>query len=70
MYAQLFYKSEEGNIYPQTERLLIDDSLEGLLSIPAEHDGNDAFWQYFEQSQRQADLAERGWHPVDNNSRV
>lgn len=66
MYAQLFYRSEEGNIYPQTDRVFIDDTLEGLLSIPSEHEGNDAFWQYFNQSQRQADLS-GGWHPIDNN---
>jgi hypothetical protein len=66
MYAQLFYKSEEGNFYPQTERVFIDDSLEGLLSIPPKHDGNNAFWEYYEQSQRQADLS-GGWHLVDNN---
>jgi len=66
MYAQLFYKSEEGNIYPQTERLFIDDSLEDLLSISDEHDGNDAFWMYFNESQRQSDLT-GSWHPIDNN---
>ena len=67
MYAQLFYKSEEDNIYPVTDRVFIDDSLEGLLSVPQEHEGNDAFWDYFEQSQRQSDLS-GGWHPVDNNN--
>jgi len=67
MYAQLFYKSEEGNVYPQTGRLFIDDSLEGLLSIPDEHEGNNAYWEYFNQSQLQSDLS-GGWHPVDNNT--
>lgn len=66
MYAQLFYISWEGNHYPQTDRVLIDDSLEGLLSIPKEHEGNEAYWRYTEQSQRQADLSS-SWHPVDNN---
>lgn len=66
MYAQLFYRSEEGNIYPKSDRLYIDDSLEGLLSIPAEHEGNDAFWMYFQQSERQAAMIGT-WHPIDNN---
>lgn len=66
MYAQLYYRSEEGNCYPQTDRLFIDDSLKGLLTIPAEHEGNDAFWQYYEQSQIQADIT-GGWHITDNN---
>ena len=66
MYAQLFYISEEGNHYPQTERVFIDDILEGLLAIPDEHEGNNAYWYYFEQSEKQADLS-GGWNPVDNN---
>jgi len=66
MYAQLYYRSEEGNIYPKTDRLHIDDSLEGLLSIPTEHEGNDAFWIYFEQSERQAAIT-GAWNPIDNN---
>lgn len=66
MFAQLFYESEEGNVYPITERVRIDNSLVGLLSIPEEHKENNAFWMYFEQSQMQADLA-GSWHPVDNN---
>lgn len=66
MYAQLFYKSEEGNYYPRTDRVFIDDSLEGLLSIPEEHEGNNAFWEYYQQSQRQADMS-GGWHLTDNN---
>ena len=66
MYAQLYYRSEEGNIYPQTDRVYIDDSLEGLLAIPAQHDGNDAFWMYFDQSERQAAMSSN-WHPIDNN---
>lgn len=66
MYAQLYYKSEEGNIYPKTQRLFINDSLEGLLTIPEEHEGNDAFWMYFDESERQAAVS-GGWHPIDNN---
>ena len=66
MYAQLFYCSEEGNYYPQTDRVYIDDSLVGLLTVPEEHKGNDAFWQYYEQSERQAAMS-GGWHITDNN---
>jgi len=66
MYAQLYYRSEEGNIYPKTNRLYIDDSLEGLLAVPVEHEGNDAFWMYFKQSDMQASMSDN-WHPIDNN---
>lgn len=66
MYAQLYYRSEEGNIYPKTNRLFIADELEGLLTIPSEHTGNDAFWMYFNESERQSALS-GGWHPIDNN---
>lgn len=66
MWAQLYYKSEEGNNIPVTERIHISDSLEGLLMIPEEHEGNNAFWEYYNQSQRQADLS-GGYHLTDNN---
>ncbi len=66
MYAQLFYESEEGNFYPQTDRLHIDDSLTDLLTISEEHEGNNAFWQYYEQNEMQAAIS-GGWHITDNN---
>jgi hypothetical protein len=51
MYAQLFYISEEGVHIAQTERVFIDDSLQGLLTIPVEHEGNNAYWGYFENTE-------------------
>lgn len=66
MFAQLFTTSEEGNVYPATDRVYIDNSLEGLLSIPSDYKDSEAFWMYFDQSQLQADLA-GNWHLVDNN---
>jgi hypothetical protein len=64
MYAQLFYISEEGNHIAQTERLLIDDILKGLLTIPVEHEGNNAYWAYFDNTEngddRQFALANYG----------
>jgi hypothetical protein len=69
MYAQLFYLSEEGNSYPQTERLLIDDSLEGLLTIPLECEGNNAYWEYSHLSEREFSLF-GGNSIVDFNSNI
>ena len=69
MYAQLFYLSEEGNSYPQTERLVMDDSLEGLLIIPEEHKGNNAYWEYFHLSEREFSLY-GGNSIVDFNSNI
>jgi len=66
MYAQLFYISEEGNHYPKTDRVFISDSLVDLLTVPKEHEGNEAYWRYTNQSQKQSDLT-GGWHPTDNN---
>lgn len=66
MYAQLFYISEEGNHYPQTERLHIDDSLAGCLKVPKEHEGNEAYWKYYNQSDYEFALS-GGWHITDNN---
>jgi hypothetical protein len=69
MYAQLFYISEEGNHYPQTDRLQIDDSLENCLLIPKEHEGNNAYWEYYTLSDRENSL-QGGWHITDNNSAI
>jgi hypothetical protein len=69
MYAQLYYLSEEGNSYPKTERLLIDDSLEGLLIIPEEHQGNNAYWEYSQYSEREISLY-GGNSIVDFNSNI
>ena len=66
IYAQLFYVSEEGNHYPQTDRLAIDKSLKGLLKVPTEHDGNNAYWHYYDFSEREIAL-KGGWHITDNN---
>jgi hypothetical protein len=64
MYAQLFYISEEGNHIAQTERLLIDGSLKGLLTITEDHKGNNAYWEYFNHTEngddRQFALANYG----------
>lgn len=69
MYAQLFYLSEEGNSYPQTQKLLIDDNLYGLLIIADEHKGNDAYWEYSHLSEREYFLF-GGNSTVDFNSNI
>jgi len=69
MYAQLFYISEEGNHYPQTERLLIDDSLEGLLIITEEQEYNNAYWEYYHLSEKEAAIY-GGYSIVDFNSKI
>lgn len=69
MYAQLFYLSEEGNSYPQTEKLLIDDNLYGLLIISDCHKGNNAYWEYSDFSERQISIG-GGYTTVDFNSNI
>ena len=69
MFAQLFYISEEGNHYPQTDRVVIDSSLENLLTIPDWCAGNDAYWQYTELSERQLALS-GSLSMVDFNSQI
>ena len=66
MYAQLYHESEEGNVYPLTERIHIDDRLVGCLSIPQEYEGWDAFWKYYNQSYEQH-VMQGGWDIMDNN---
>lgn len=67
MYAQLFYISEEDNHYPQTDKVVIDDSLENLLAIPEWCAGNEAYWNYTNLSERQSALS-NGLSVVDNNN--
>lgn len=69
MYAQLFYISEEGNHYPQTNKLLIDDSLNGLLNLPEWSQGNDAYWNYTELNDRQINLI-GGYSITDFNANI
>lgn len=65
-YAQLFFISEEGNHYPKTDKILIDPSLRGLLKLPSEADGNNAYWHYTDFNENELALI-GGYQTTDFN---
>jgi hypothetical protein len=71
IYAQLMRQSEEGNIYPETDMIAIDESLDGLLMLPNEYkpentDGEVYFWQYYGNSAENMALSGSAMS-IDNN---